>query len=163
MRDRKFPRIRELARPPELTVTAGELKLRIVSTVDCFAAAMGINSAGECTPVQVAISCRHGTIRPETHDYVTQKAEKLLTYFDRVTAIGVTFEFSNGTTTAEILVDAEHKHNFVAVESSSEATVAFDGALHKMEQQIRKYKERIQDHRRAAIPGEPGSDTPKST
>jgi putative sigma-54 modulation protein len=99
--------------------------------------------------VQVAISCRHGSIRPETHAYVTQKAEKLLTYFDRVTAIGVTFDFSNGVTKAEILVDAEHKHNFVAMESAPEAAAAFDGALHKMEQQIRKYKERIQDHRRA--------------
>jgi putative sigma-54 modulation protein len=108
--------------------------------------------SGECVPVQVAISSRHGTIRPETHDYVTQKAEKLLTYFDRVTAIGVTFDFSKGTTTAEILVDAEHKHNFVAVESAADAVVAFDGALHKMEQQIRKYKERIQDHHRTPVP-----------
>jgi putative sigma-54 modulation protein len=98
--------------------------------------------------VQVAIACRHGTLRPETQDYVVQKAEKLLTYFDRVTAIGVTFDFSNGSTTAEILVDAEHKHNFVATESASEAAVAFDGALHKMEHQIKKYKEKIQDHRR---------------
>jgi len=103
--------------------------------------------------VQVAISSRHGTIRPETQAYVAQKAEKLLTYFDRVTAIGVTFDFSNGTTTAEILVDAEHKHNFVAAESAPEAAAAFDGALHKMEQQIRKYKERIQDHRRTTPTG----------
>uniref|UniRef100_A0A7C2K1B6 Ribosome-associated translation inhibitor RaiA n=1 Tax=Schlesneria paludicola TaxID=360056 RepID=A0A7C2K1B6_9PLAN len=98
--------------------------------------------------MQVAIACRHGSLRPDTHDYVAQKAEKLLTYFDRVTAIGVTFEFSNGSATAEILVDTEHKHNFVAVESATEAAAAFDGALHKMEQQIRKYKEKLQDHRR---------------
>jgi len=98
--------------------------------------------------VQVAITCRHGTLRQDTQAYVTEKAGKLLTYFDRVTAIQVTFDFSNGTTTAEILVDAEHKHNFVAVESATEAAAAFDAAMHKMEQQIRKYKERIQDHHR---------------
>jgi putative sigma-54 modulation protein len=115
-------------------------------------AEMGMQSAGSAF-VQVAISCRHGTLRPETHDYVTQKAEKLLNYFDRVTAIGVTFNFANGITTAEILVDAEHKHNFVAAESAAVATVAFDGALQKMEQQIRKYKERIQDHRRTIPAG----------
>lgn len=111
--------------------------------------------------MQVAISCRHGTIRPETQTYVTQKAEKLLTYFDRVTAIGVTFTFDKGTTTAEILVDAEHKHNFVAVESADEALVAFDGALHKMEQQIRKYKERIQEHRRPGV-GEAAAEAQES-
>jgi putative sigma-54 modulation protein len=110
--------------------------------------------------VQVAISCRHGTLRPETHDYVAQKAEKLLTYFDRVTAIGVTFDFSNGATTAEILVDAEHKHNFVATETAPEAAVAFDGALHKMEQQIRKYKEKIQEHRHTLPAGAEGSESP---
>jgi putative sigma-54 modulation protein len=110
--------------------------------------------------VQVAIACRHGTLRPDTHDYVVLKAEKLLTYFDRVTAIQVTFEFSNGTATAEILVDAEHKHNFVAREAAAEAATAFDAALHKMEQQIKKYKDRIQDHhRRVPTVKEPVEDT----
>lgn len=100
--------------------------------------------------MQVAIACRHGSLHQGTHDYVVQKSEKLLTYFSRVTAIQVTFGFANGSVTAEILVDAEHKHNFVAAESAADATAAFDLALHKMEQQIRKYKEKLQDHRRAA-------------
>ncbi len=99
--------------------------------------------------MQVAITCRHGSLHAETRDHVAQKAEKLLTYFDRITAIQVTFDFSNGAALAEILVDAEHKHNFVATETATEAGVAFDGALAKMEQQLRKYKERIQNHRGA--------------
>ncbi len=109
--------------------------------------------------MQVAITCRHGTIHHDTQAYVTHKAEKLLTYFDRVTAIQVTFDFSNGSAMAEILVDAEHKHNFVSSETAAEATAAFDGALHKMEHQIKKYKEKIQDHRRTPplneVAGEP--------
>lgn len=110
--------------------------------------------------MQVAITCRHGTLRPEAHAYVTEKAHKLLTYFARVTAIQVTFDFANSTATAEILVDAEHKHNFVAVESAPDAQTAFDLALHKMEQQIRKYKEKIQDHHRRtpAVPPTPPED-----
>jgi putative sigma-54 modulation protein len=91
----------------------------------------------------------------ETQAYVTEKAEKLLTYFDRVTAIQVTFDFSNNSTTAEILVDAEHKHNFVAVEVAPQAAAAFDLALHKMEEQIRRYKDRIQDHHRRMPPVTP--------
>ena len=106
--------------------------------------------------MQVAITCRHGTLRPETQAYVTEKAGKLLTYFDRVTAIQVTFDFSNkNAATAEILVDAEHKHNFVAVEKAPEASAAFDLALHKMEEQIRRYKDRIQDHHRRMPPVSP--------
>ncbi len=97
--------------------------------------------------MQVAITCRHGTISQSTHDYMTQKVEKLLTLFGRVTSIGITVDFSNGKSTVEILVDAEHRHDLVAMDTDDEATVAFDRALHKMEQQLRKYKEKIQDHR----------------
>lgn len=97
--------------------------------------------------MQVAITCRHGSVSQSTHDYMAQKAEKLLTYFARVTSIGITIDFSHGKSTVEILVDAEHRHDLVAAETADDATVAFDGAMHKMEQQIRKYKEKIQEHR----------------
>lgn len=114
--------------------------------------------------MQVAIACRHGNLHAETRDYVSHKAEKLLTFFDRITAIQVTFDFTNGNASAEILVDAEHKHNFVATETSAEARVAFDGAFQKMEQQLRKYKEKIQNHRGApsasdVANGEAATDT----
>ena len=97
--------------------------------------------------MQVSITCRHGTISQSNHDYMSQKAEKLLTFFGRLTSIGITVNFSSGQSTVEILVDAEHRHDLVATETDADATVAFDSALHKMEQQLRKYKEKIQDHR----------------
>jgi putative sigma-54 modulation protein len=102
----------------------------------------------------VAIACRHGSLHHDTQAYVTHRAEKLLTFFDRVTAITVTFDFDGNDVKAEILVDAEHKHNFVASETNAEAVVAFDAALQKMEQQIRKYKEKFQDHRRTPPMGD---------
>jgi putative sigma-54 modulation protein len=98
--------------------------------------------------VQVAITCRHGTVRDEVRSQISQKAEKLLTYFERVTAIQITLDFMKDFVKAEILVDAEHKHNFVAHAEAPDVVASFDGALHKMEQQIRRYKEKVQDHRR---------------
>lgn len=98
--------------------------------------------------MQVAIACRHGSIKPDLNEYIRTKSEKLLTYFERVTSIQVTLDFDNDRVKAEILVDAEHKHNFVATAEGSEAGATFDQTLHKMEQQIRKYKEKLQDHRR---------------
>ena len=98
--------------------------------------------------MQVAITSRHGNIRDEVQEYIARKAEKLLTYFERVTAIAVTVDFEGDRIEVEILVDAEHRHNFVASDVGEDVTVTFDKALHKMEQQIRKYKEKIQDHRR---------------
>lgn len=98
--------------------------------------------------MQVAITSRHGTIRNDVHEHIARKSEKLLTYFERVTSIGVTVDFENTHVKVEILVDAEHKHNFVASDQGSEVTATFDSALAKMEQQIKRYKEKIQDHRR---------------
>ena len=60
--------------------------------------------------MQVAVACKHGTISPETQEYMRSKAEKLLTYFERVTAITVTVTFDKLRCKIEILVDAEHKH-----------------------------------------------------
>jgi putative sigma-54 modulation protein len=97
--------------------------------------------------VQVAVTCKHGQLSANQQEYISQKAEKLLTYFERVTAIQVTVTFENGGVRVEILVDAEHKHNFVANDHGDDVAPTFDVTLQKMEQQIRKYKEKIQDHR----------------
>jgi putative sigma-54 modulation protein len=98
--------------------------------------------------VQVAITTRHGSVRNDVQEYITAKSEKLLTYFERVTAIEVTVDFAADRVTVEMLVDAEHKHNFVARDVGDEVVPTFDRVLHKMEQQIKKYKQKIQDHRR---------------
>ncbi len=109
--------------------------------------------------MQVAVTCKHGTISSDVQEHLRSKSEKLLNFFERVTAIGVTVSFENTRCKVEILVDAEHKHDFVAHDEGDNVTAAFDSALHKMEQQIRKYKEKVQDHRgdvtiRGAAPAE---------
>ncbi len=99
--------------------------------------------------MQVEITCRHGELRQDNQAYINEKSEKLLTYFERVTAIEVTVDYEGkDRVKVEILVDTEHKHNFVASDVGTSTRPTFDQALHKMEQQVRKYKEKIQDHRR---------------
>jgi putative sigma-54 modulation protein len=109
--------------------------------------------------MQVAVACKHGTISPDVQEYLRSKAEKLTNLFERVTSITVTVTFDKDRCRVEILVDAEHKHDFVAHDDGDNVTATFDLVLHKMEQQIRKYKERVQDHRgdptiRGAAPSE---------
>jgi len=100
--------------------------------------------------VQVEITCRHGSISSEFQEYVTRKAEKLLNYFERVTAIQVTFDYEKDRVKVEMLVDAEHKHDFVTHHEgpADEVAASFEQTLAKMEQQIRKYKSKVTDHRR---------------
>ena len=104
--------------------------------------------------MQVAITCRHGNIRDEVREQIARKSEKLLTYFERVSAIQVTVKFEKDRIHVEILVDTEHRHNFVSHDIGEDVTVTFENALHKMEQQIKKYKQKIQDHRRHRPTGE---------
>lgn len=47
----------------------------------------------------------------------------------------------------EIRVSAEHKHDFFATEAGPTAEAAMDLCVHKVEQQLRKYKERVQSHK----------------
>lgn len=98
--------------------------------------------------MQVSVTCRHGSITDSVRDHITRKSEKLLTFFERVSAIDVTVDFGKDRVTVEILVDTEHRHNFVARDDGEDVPATFDGALTKMEQQIKKYKQKVQDHRR---------------
>ena len=98
--------------------------------------------------VLVDITCRHGSISTSLHEHTVEKSEKLLTFFERITSIQVTYDFEGDRVKVEMLVDSEHKHNFVAHASGEDAYTTFDSTVHKMEKQIHKYKEKIQDHRR---------------
>ena len=126
--------------------------------------------------MHIEVSCRHGEIDATVRDYVERKCEKLLTYFERITEIDVIIDFegtiakgagaaqNNGADVperrirVEIEVDAEHKHDFVAHcdgEAHDEVKAVFDKTLHKMEQQIRRYKDKVQNHRRDTPMGGP--------
>ena len=99
--------------------------------------------------MQVAITCRHGQISDAVREHISRKSEKLLTYFERVTAIEVTVDFEKDRIQVEILVHTERRQNLVSHDVGDEVQPTFDGALRKMEHQIKKYKQKIQDHRRS--------------
>lgn len=105
----------------------------------------------EVDPVQVTVSARHGHLDETTQSALQEKAETLLRYFDRLTSIGVTVDLHRdhaGNAKVEIIAKAEHKHEFVATEEDADIPAAFNLAADKIKQQIKHYKERLQDHRR---------------
>jgi putative sigma-54 modulation protein len=97
--------------------------------------------------VEIAISTRHGVIGPEQKAYLQEKAEKLTKYFGRLMEIEVAVDHSKNDWVVEIRVSAEHKHDFFASESAPSPEAAMDQCVHKIEQQLRKYKERVQNHK----------------
>ena len=105
--------------------------------------------------MQIAISARHGNLSNGMQQHIQQKAEKLLRFFERLTRIEVTVDFQHLEPEVELLVSAEHKHDFVARERDANVLAAVDEVVHKMEQQLRKYKQKIQDHRGRPSMGSP--------
>lgn len=104
--------------------------------------------------MQIKISARHGHLSEPTQQFIREKAEKLLHFFERLMSIEVTVDLKNETKIVEFLVSAEHKHDLVASESSQDILTAVDLVVDKLERQLRRYKEKIQDHRRRPSTGE---------
>lgn len=97
--------------------------------------------------MHIEITTRHGSLEPEQHDYLDEKAQKLLKYFGRLMAIEVEVDRRKSDWLVEIFVSAEHKHDIVARETADTVEAAMDRCTHKVEQQLRRYKERIQNHK----------------
>jgi putative sigma-54 modulation protein len=104
--------------------------------------------------VQIKISVRHGHLSDTNQQFIRDKAEKLLHFFERLTMIQVTVDLRKDQKWVEFLVQAEHKHDFVAQDSHHDLLAAVDLVLDKLEGQLRRYKEKIQDHRRRLSTGE---------
>ena len=103
--------------------------------------------------MHIEITTRHGSLTADEHAYLHEKAQKLLKYFGRLMAIEVEVDHRKHDWLVEVFVSAEHKHDFVAREQASTPEAAMDRCVHKVEQQLRKYKERVQEHRDAVPHG----------
>ena len=97
--------------------------------------------------MHIEISSRHATLGPETLAYIREKAEKLPKIFDRLMEIDIAVDHHKNEWEVEILVSAEHKHDFVAKEQAPTPQAAMDLCVHKVEQQLRRYKEKVQNHK----------------
>ncbi len=108
--------------------------------------------------MQIKIAVRHGHLNEATQQLIREKAEKLLHFFERLTMIEVTLDLKatfekKEVKMAEFVVQAEHKHDIVAREHHPDLIAAVDLAVEKVEGQLRRYKEKIQDHRRTPHTG----------
>jgi putative sigma-54 modulation protein len=102
--------------------------------------------------VQIRISTRHGGISEETRSKIIAKVEKLGRYFDRLTEIEVTVDLERrDDPVVDLKVNAEHRHDFVASIRAGELLSSVEQAVHKLEQQLRKYKQKIQEHHRGGV------------
>lgn len=98
--------------------------------------------------MQITISGRNGSLNEEMETYLREKLNKFTKIFERIESILATVEFRPELTTVEVLVNCEHRHDLVACDQAPNFFGAVDLAAHKLEAQLRRYKEKIQEHRR---------------
>ncbi|MCA9187189.1 MAG: ribosome-associated translation inhibitor RaiA [Pirellulaceae bacterium] len=98
--------------------------------------------------MQIDISTRHGHLGAESQEKISAKLTKLSRYHERITAIVATVDLENSDSpSVEVRVSVERSPDFVAREQAAGLMAAVDGALHKLEQQLRRHKEKITDRR----------------
>jgi putative sigma-54 modulation protein len=99
--------------------------------------------------VQIQISTRHGHVSDATQEKIRAKVDRLPRYFERLTKIEITIDLTRrDAPSIDLRAAAEHKHDFVATAQADELLAAVDVVVEKMEQQLRKYKEKVQDRHR---------------
>ena len=102
--------------------------------------------------MQVNISARHGRLSADTQEKIVEKVEKLRRFYDRVTAIEVTANLERREfPSVELRVSVERTDSFVATDTASNVMAALDGAVDKIEQQLRKHKDKRRDRRSQAL------------
>lgn len=97
--------------------------------------------------MQINITARHGHLGPGVQERITEKVESVRKFYDRITSIQVTVDLEHRESpTVELQLTAERHDAFVAQVKADSVLSALDGAIDKMEQQLRKHKERLKDH-----------------
>ncbi|WP_153555467.1 ribosome hibernation-promoting factor, HPF/YfiA family [Roseimaritima sediminicola] len=102
--------------------------------------------------MQLSVSARHGDLQAGDQALIEQKVEKLRRFFDRINAIIVTVDMQNlDKPEVEVKVSAEHVDDCVASAQASTVIGALDLVLPKIEQQIRRIKEKRTGHRATGL------------
>jgi putative sigma-54 modulation protein len=97
--------------------------------------------------MNLQVSGHHLEVTPALRDYVTGKLERITRHFDNVIDVNVILSVDKLKQKAEVTVHLAGKD--VYVESVDEDLyAAVDGLVDKLERQVQRYKQKLQDHHR---------------
>lgn len=97
--------------------------------------------------MNLQISGHHLEISPAIRDYVSQKLQKVTRHFDHVIDMHVVLSVEKLNQKAEVTLHVPGKDIFVeSIDPNLYAAV--DDLTDKLDRQVQKYKQKIQDHGR---------------
>lgn len=96
----------------------------------------------------INISVRHGDgISDVTREKIESKVEKLKRFYDRISSADITIDFvEKDNPVVDLKITSEPQKEFI-VTTQAELFAALDEGLKKMEQQLKKFKEKLTDRR----------------
>jgi putative sigma-54 modulation protein len=98
--------------------------------------------------VEILFTARHGQVSDSAQETIKNKVAKLPRFFDRLTGIQVVADLIHSDQPkVEIIASAEHANDFFASDTGTNVVTALDSAMAKMEQQLKKHKEKLTAHR----------------
>jgi putative sigma-54 modulation protein len=99
--------------------------------------------------VQLNIAIRHGHVSEPTQEMIRERVAKMARLYEHLGNVEVTIDMEHRDKPTVDLKVVVTKHEFVAVGQAENLVAAVDMAIDKMEQQLRKHKEKVQDRHRS--------------
>ena len=96
--------------------------------------------------MNIATTARHYDLAPALKDYAEGKVLHLKRYFDHIVNAHVVFSLEKYRHKVEITLHVNGK-DFVSVEESDDMYASVDGAVDKLETQLRRFKEKIKQRK----------------
>ncbi len=98
--------------------------------------------------MEIKVNAKNGELSDSVQETMKAKVAKLPRFFDRTTGIQVLADLKNSDSPkVEIIVSAEETNDFFASDTGSNVIAALDSTISKIEQQLRKHKEKLTGHR----------------
>ncbi len=94
------------------------------------------------------ISGKHIEISPDIRSHAEDKTSKLPKYYDSINQVEVIIDAGkSGIASVEVIARAEHSKVFVGKEAGEDVYRCIDLAVHKIEEQLRRRKEKERDNK----------------
>jgi putative sigma-54 modulation protein len=101
--------------------------------------------------VNLQISGHHIEVTPALREYVENKLDPVIRHFDKVIGVNVVLSVEKLKQKAEATLHVPGKDMHVD-ESAEDLYAAIDSMFDKLDRQVQKYKQKIQDHHRGEKP-----------
>ncbi|MDR3323484.1 MAG: ribosome-associated translation inhibitor RaiA [Zoogloeaceae bacterium] len=97
--------------------------------------------------MNLQISGHHVEVTPPLREYVEGKLKSVINHFDRVTGVNVILSVVKLKQKAEVTVHVPGRDIFVE-SAEDDLYAAIDGLFDKLDRQVQKHKQKLQDHHR---------------